>query len=121
MKHYNEEKKIIVHKVHSKFHQTLGLATRARKTVFGEDLIITELENGKVSLLIFSSLISKNSYEKYKFYAEKNNVAYYVVEDAYEISAHVGKANIRAVAIVDKGFASLLKGNVIEEVYNDES
>lgn len=49
-----------------KILQLLGLATRARKVVTGEELVIKEIQKGNAKLVILSSDASQNSRKKFK-------------------------------------------------------
>lgn len=86
----------------------LGLARRANKTVIGFDSISKQAREGNVSLILLAkdcSEATKQSYlNKCRFYQIPCE-EYGTVET---IGKSVGKNNIAAIAVCDKGFAALL-------------
>ena len=85
----------------NKVLNTLGLAYKAKKVVFGDDI----LDNfNKVKLLIIASNISDKSRIRFLNKCEYYNVDYIDEFSSEEISKALGKANIKTVGIIDEGF-----------------
>lgn len=92
----------------------LGLAMIAKKIVFGEQ-IIDAIRSQEAKLVLVASDASKNT--KKKLF---NKAAYYQVEclevfDIDFLSKAVNKNNRVALAIIDDGFATMIKKKVKEE------
>lgn len=51
---------------HEKIFQMLGLATRARKIITGEELVVKEIQKGNAKLVILASDAAYNSRKKFK-------------------------------------------------------
>lgn len=102
---FDEEKK-------KKLLGMLGLAVRARKTVFGVDAIVDKIRFGNsVCLVVIASDVSQNTKKRIV-----NTCKYYetdcVVSNASqsELSDATGKtSNVSAVAIIDRNFAAAVK------------
>ena len=91
----------------NKVLNTLGLAYRAKKVVFGDEI----LDNfNRVKLLIIASDISEKSRKRFLSKCEYYNVDFIDEFNGDEISKALGKNNIKTVGIIDEGFRkSLLK------------
>ena len=80
---------------------TLGLAYRAKKVVFGEEV----LEHiSDVKLLIIASNISEKSRERFLKKCSFYGIEYIDCFTGEEISSALGKNNIKVVGIIDTGF-----------------
>lgn len=83
----------------------LGLAYRAKKIIFGED-ILDNLD--KVKLLIIASDISDKSRKRFLKKCDSYKIKYIDKFSSNEISNALGKDNIKVVGIIDEGFKKLL-------------
>ena len=86
----------------------LGLATRARKIISGEELVIKEVRSGKAKLVILSNDASQNTYKKVTDKCKYYNVPVRFVESRYELGHAIGKDARVVVALSDEGFAKKL-------------
>lgn len=87
----------------------LGLATRARKTSFGYDVVAQTLLAQKAYYVFVASDASDSTKEKFI-----NKCFYYKVPintdfNAVELSKAVGKNNSKIIAVNDQGFSENLK------------
>ncbi|MGY3718781.1 YlxQ family RNA-binding protein [Sutcliffiella cohnii] len=87
---------------------TLGLATRARKTVTGEELVLKEVRSGKAKLVLLAGDASQNTAKKIQDKCKHYEIPIKVVVDRYELGRAIGKEARVVIAIVDKGFATKL-------------
>ena len=94
--------------------QLLGLATRARKVISGEELVVKDIRNGNAKLVLLASDAAHNSSKKIQDKCTYYNVEYHVFGDRYDLGHATGKEARVAIAITDSGFAkkmsSLLNG-----------
>lgn len=88
--------------------QLLGLATRARKVISGEELVVKEIRSGNAKIVLLANDASKNSSKKIQDKCTYYNVEYHVFGDRYDLGHATGKEARVALAITDKGFASKL-------------
>ncbi|KPB04402.1 MULTISPECIES: YlxQ family RNA-binding protein [Bacillaceae] len=86
----------------------VGLATRARKTITGEELVIKEVRAGKAKLVLLASDASANTMKKLQDKCTYYNVPIRTVDDRYELGRAIGKDARVSVAILDEGFANKL-------------
>ncbi|NLY80001.1 MAG: YlxQ family RNA-binding protein [Lysinibacillus sp.] len=97
------------------FFQLLGLATRARKVVTGEELVVKEIQRGNAKLVILSTDAAHNSRKRIQDKCTYYNVEYHVFGNRYELGHAIGKEARVVLAITDSGFAkkmsSLLNEN----------
>ena len=87
----------------------LGIANRAKKLIYGSDML---KDMSKIKLIFLASDISSNSKERFekKAYHYKINII-----DTYESSAlskAVGKDNIKAIGVLDEGFKKALEAKL---------
>lgn len=87
----------------------LGLIYRARKMLFGEEV----LNNIKdVKLLILASDISDKSKERYLKKCTYYNIAYLNCFTAEQLAKAVGKKIVKVIGITDSGFKESLLKNI---------
>lgn len=86
----------------------LGLATRARKTISGEELVIKEVRARKASVVLISNDASDNTMKKVTDKCTSFNVPYRIVGDRYELGGAIGKDARVVVAVSDRGFGQKL-------------
>ena len=87
----------------------LGLATRARKVVLGEDLVIKTLAASPNSIVFLASDAGDNIKKKIR---NKTITYNSILIDAFttdELSAAIGKNNRKIVLVTDKGFIKKFK------------
>ena len=83
----------------------LGLAYRARRLVLGEEIFH---QISKVRLIFLASDISQASRERFEkkcFYYHIEHIDDYCGE---QLSAALGKQNVKAIGVIDEGFKNLL-------------
>lgn len=86
----------------------LGLATRARKTITGEELVVKEVRSGKAKLVLVAGDASPNTHKKLQDKCTYYEVPIRTVEDRYELGRAIGKDARVSIAIIDEGFAKKL-------------
>ena len=91
-----------------KIFQLLGLATRARMIVTGEELAIREVQNGKAHLVIVSNDASANTVKKITDKCTFFNVEKHVFGSREDLGHAIGKESRVTLAITDAGFAKKL-------------
>ena len=92
----NEEQKI---------YQLLGIATRARKVITGEDLTVREVQAGKARLVLITSDASENTMKKITDKCKFFNVEKHVFGNREDLGHAIGKESRVVLAITDAGFA----------------
>ena len=88
--------------------QLLGIATRARMIVTGEELAIREVQSRKARLVIISNDASTNTSKKITDKCTFFNVEKHVFGSREELGHAIGKDSRVVLAITDAGFASKL-------------
>lgn len=88
----------------------LGLATRARMLITGEELVIKEIRSNKAKIVILSSDASDNTRKKFHDKCTYYNVELHEFSDRYMLGHATGKEARVALAINDAGFAKKLSG-----------
>lgn len=86
----------------------LGLMARAGKIVTGEDLIIKNIRENKLSLLLIATDCGKATTKKLCDKADYYNVKTLTCFTTQEISQSIGKNNRVAIGITDIGFSKKL-------------
>lgn len=80
---------------------TLGIAARAKKLIYGSEMLKTF---DKVKLLIIANDISIKSKERFMKKCHFYNVPVIEDYDSETISRALGKRNVKAVGLTDEGF-----------------
>ena len=88
-----------------KIYQLLGIATRARKVITGEDLTVREVQAGKAHLVIITSDASDNTMKKITDKCNFSNVEKHVFGNREDLGHAIGKESRVVLAITDAGFA----------------
>lgn len=91
-----------------KWMSLLGLATRARKTISGEELVIKEIQKARAKLVIISKDASPNTSKKVQDKCNFYKVPYCYVESRAKLGHAIGKEARVVVALLDDGFAKKL-------------
>ncbi|QFT88908.1 putative ribosomal protein YlxQ [Bacillus sp. THAF10] len=86
----------------------VGLATRARKTITGEEFVIKEVRTKKAKLVLVAGDASANTMKKLTDKCAYYHVPIRTVENRYELGRAIGKDARVSVAILDEGFAKKL-------------
>lgn len=97
----------------NKILNLIGLASRARKIVAGEDLLYKRIS--KVEIIFLASDVGPSTYKKVT-----NKAHFYKIEvdqtfTRDELSKAIGKSNRVVVGVTDNGFATSIK-KLLEEV-----
>lgn len=92
-----------------KWMSLLGLATRARKIISGEELVVKEIQHGKAKLVILSLDASENTQKKVMDKCNYYNIPLKRVENRELLGQAIGKEARVVVAVLDNGFATKLK------------
>ncbi|AYC30775.1 YlxQ family RNA-binding protein [Paenisporosarcina cavernae] len=90
--------------------QTLGLATRARMLITGEELVLKEIRSNKAKIVILAKDASENTRKKFSDKCSFYNVELHEFSDRYTLGHATGKEARVALAITDAGFAKKLSG-----------
>lgn len=93
----------------------LGLAYKARKAVLGEEIFN---RISKVRLIFLASDLSEKSRERYEKKCFYYNIEHIDAYDCEQLSAALGKNNVKTVGITDEGFARSIMKNQVKEVEN---
>ena len=88
-----------------KIYQLLGIATRARKVITGEDLTVREVQAGKAQLVVITSDASDNTMKKITDKCNFFNVEKHVFGSREDLGHAIGKDSRVVLAITDAGFA----------------
>lgn len=88
---------------------TLGLCSKARKIVTGEDLVLESIRSKKAKLVFLANDAGVNTTKSIKDKSAFYNVAVDESFNTMELSRAVGANNRKVVAILDEGFAKILK------------
>ena len=87
----------------------IGLATRARKTSMGTDIVINSIQRRDAKIVFIASDASnetiKKVQDKCSFYKVDNCLLF----DTVELNNAVGKNNIKVVSVNDNGFYNSIK------------
>lgn len=87
----------------------VGLAFRARKISTGEELIVKDIQDGKVKLLLIANDTSNLTKKKLQDKCTTYEVPYVEVDDRHTLGHAIGKSERVAIAILDNGFAKKLR------------
>ena len=84
---------------------TLGLAYRAKKLVLGEEIL---KRISQVELIFLASDISEKSRERFEKKCFHYHIGHIDTFTGAQLSAALGKNNVKAIGVTDKGFKELL-------------
>ncbi|WP_203332658.1 YlxQ family RNA-binding protein [Planococcus beigongshangi] len=88
--------------------QILGLATRARMTITGEELTINEVRRGNAKLVIVAEDASENTSKKLQDKCSHYGADIQIFGTRAEIGHAIGKEERVVMAVTDAGFAKKL-------------
>ncbi|KXH80020.1 YlxQ family RNA-binding protein [Sporosarcina sp. HYO08] len=90
--------------------QLLGMASRARKIITGEDLVVREIRSNNAQLVIVSEDAAKNTMKKITDKCLSYNVEKHVFGKREDLGHAIGKESRVVLALTDAGFARKLSG-----------
>ncbi|MCZ2258783.1 YlxQ family RNA-binding protein [Sporosarcina sp. G11-34] len=88
--------------------QLLGMATRARMIVTGEELTIREVRNGNAHLVVVAEDASANTLKKINDKCTFFNVEKHVFGSRDDLGHAIGKESRVVLAVTDAGFSGKL-------------
>ncbi|MBA4542308.1 MULTISPECIES: YlxQ family RNA-binding protein [Thermoactinomyces] len=88
-----------------KILQLLGLATRAKKVVSGEELVLQEVRSGRAKLVFLATDAAKNAEKKVTDKCSSYDVPLIRYGTRQELGKAIGKDERVVVAVTDAGFA----------------
>ncbi|MCR4892519.1 MAG: ribosomal L7Ae/L30e/S12e/Gadd45 family protein [Lachnospiraceae bacterium] len=86
----------------------IGLATRAGRTVSGEDTVIKSVRDGTARVVFISAEASAGTRKKFQDKCTYYGVPYYIRGSLEELGKVTGKPFRAVVAVTDQGFANEL-------------
>lgn len=92
-----------------KFFSTLGLAQRAGKIASGEDAVLEALRTSKAHLTIIAGDASDRTKKMFRDKSHTYGVPMLVVSDRSLLGKALGKSERVVLAVLDAGFADLLR------------
>lgn len=92
----------------TKIFQLLGLATRARMIITGEELVIRDIQAKNAKLVIVSNDASANTSKKITDKCTFYNVEKHVFGSREDLGHAIGKDSRVVLGITDAGFAKKL-------------
>ena len=98
-----------------KIFNLIGLATRARKIITGEELVLAAIRSGSAKLVILSDDASANTAGKFRDKCIHYRTPMHAFGSRYEIGHAIGKEARVVLAITDSGFAKKLSGLLKEQ------
>ena len=93
----------------TKILNLIGLATRARRTSFGTDGVITSIQKGDAKIVFVASDASEETIKKAQDKCNYYKVLCVKEFSTEELNSAIGKGNIKVVSINDKGFYESIK------------
>ena len=87
----------------------IGLATRARLTSLGTDIVIGSIQRSSAKIVFVASDASIETVKKVKDKCDYYKVLCVNEFNTEELNSSVGKGNIKAISINDKGFYESIK------------
>ncbi len=84
----------------------LGLAQRAGKCAAGDFAVERAAKSGKATVVILDSDVSEATRQRYRSLCERKDI-YYL--EAASVGQAIGKSGNKIIAIMDAGFAAMIK------------
>ncbi|MDX8046979.1 YlxQ family RNA-binding protein [Gracilibacillus sp. S3-1-1] len=100
----------------SAYLNIIGLANRAGKCTFGEELIVKEIQSKRAKIVLIASDIGDQTRKKLTDKCQFYKVPYFFVDDRDTLSQAVGKSGRVAISISEQGFAKKLKTLLDENI-----
>jgi ribosomal protein L7Ae-like RNA K-turn-binding protein len=95
-----------------KWFSTLGLAMRAGKVASGEEIVLQEIRSGRAKLVILANDASANTTKKFTDKCRTYQVPLLRLGEKEELGRAIGKGQRAVIALLDEGFARLIKSYV---------
>jgi ribosomal protein L7Ae-like RNA K-turn-binding protein len=95
-----------------KWFTTLGLAMRAGKVSSGEESVLEEIRSGRAKLVILANDASSNTVKKVTDKCRTYEVPVLRLGEKEELGRAIGKEQRAVLALLDEGFARLIKSYV---------
>ena len=93
----------------SKILNLIGLATRARKTSMGTDIVINCIQRKEAKIVFIANDASEETIKKLQDKCNYYKVQSCMLFNTLEINDAVGKNNIKVVSVNDSGFYNNIK------------
>ena len=93
----------------SKILNLIGLATRARKTSMGTDIVINCIQRKEAKIVFIANDASDETIKKLQDKCNYYKVQSCMLFNTLEINDAVGKNNIKVVSVNDSGFYNNIK------------
>ncbi|RKN86479.1 L7Ae/L30e/S12e/Gadd45 family ribosomal protein [Paenibacillus ginsengarvi] len=93
----------------SKALSYLGLAMRAGKLAFGDEGVLGAVRSGQARLVVLAEDASANTRKKFQDKCRHYNVELFECFNRYELGGAIGKEARVLVAVLDSGFAQLIR------------
>ncbi|GKS09982.1 YlxQ family RNA-binding protein [Paenibacillus chitinolyticus] len=91
------------------YFSNLGLAMRAGKLVTGEESVLKAIRSGEAKLVILAEDAADNTSKKFQDKCRSYDVPLLVLGNREELGSSIGKEARVTIAVVDDGFARMLK------------
>lgn len=92
----------------TKFESYMGFCARARKMVTGYNTVLSEINKGKVILIVLAGDLSSNTLDKLISIAKSLDIEYRVTSTIEELSHMTGKEDKGIYGIKDSNFANVI-------------
>lgn len=96
-----------------KFYSGLGLATRARKLVTGEETVLKAIRSGEAKLVILAEDASEGTRKKFNDKCTSYGVPILEYGNRESLGASIGKEARVSIAITDEGFVQMLRKSLL--------
>jgi len=96
-----------------KFYSGLGLATRARKLVTGEETVLKAIRSGEAKLVILAEDASEGTRKKFHDKCTSYGVPILEHGSRESLGASIGKEARVSIAITDEGFVQMLRKSLL--------
>lgn len=93
---------------------SLSLAMKAKKVASG-DQVLSAIRNNSAKLVLIASDASDNTKKRYSDKSKYYQVDYLIVDNCSKLSHAIGKHQRMYLAILDEGFAKVIKNKIEEE------
>ena len=87
----------------------IGLATRARLTSMGTDIVINSVQKNNAKIVFVASDASSETIKKIQDKCNYYKIICSTLFDTNELNNACGKNNIKVISINDKGFSESIK------------
>ena len=93
----------------------LGFARKSGKVIMGSGICLSQMDRGKIKLLIIAKDTSENSVKKLKNKACGSNTEYRLYGTSEHLSRLIGSPGRTVFGIIDEEFAHIIKKAIDEE------